>query len=153
MSEKLEFLEKKGEVYVFKIPRGFYYTEHDSWGKVVDSFVRVGVTDYIQRMVGDMLFVEFMVSVGDVVDQFREVARYEGLKSVMELESPIGGEIVEINQEVMDNPEIINKEPYGKGWFAIIKPTNLEKDLENLLKDLEFFELMSKRVEEAMKKS
>ncbi len=152
MSEKLEFLEKKGEVYVFKIPRGFYYTEHDSWGKVEGSLVRVGVTDYIQRMVGDMLFVEFMVSVGDVVEQFREIARYEGLKLVMELESPVGGEIVEINQEVIDNPEIINKDPYGKGWFAIIKPTNLEKELENLLKDVEFFDLMSKRVDEAMKK-
>lgn len=91
MSEKLEFLEKKGEVYVFKIPRRFYYTEHDSWAKIEGSLVRVGVTDYIQRMVGDMLFVEFMVSVGDVVEQFREIARYEGLKSVMELENPVGG--------------------------------------------------------------
>ena len=76
--EKLEFLDKKGEVYVFKIPRGFYYTEHDCLAKVEGSFVRVGVTDYIKRMVGDVLFVEFMVSLGGLVEQFREIARYEG---------------------------------------------------------------------------
>ncbi|MEX2721224.1 MAG: hypothetical protein Q6362_007430 [Candidatus Wukongarchaeota archaeon] len=66
----------------------------------------------------------------------------------MELESPVGGEIVEINQEVISDPKIINDDPYGKGWFAIIKPTNLENEIENLLKDEEFFELISKRVDE-----
>jgi len=71
-------LEKKGEVYVFGISRGFYYTEHDRWAKVGGSFVRVGVTDYIKRMVGDVLFVEFMVSLGGLVEQFREITRYEG---------------------------------------------------------------------------
>ncbi len=62
----------------------------------------------------------------------------------MELESPVGGEIVEINQEVISDPKIINKDPYGKGWFAIIKPANSENEIENLLKDKKFSNLYQK---------
>ncbi len=110
------------------IPKELKYTKDHEWAKPEDGKVRIGVTDYAQRELGDIVYVE-RPEVGQKVAQGDQIATLESVKAVGEVYSPVSGEVVEANTELEASPELVNKEPYGAGWIAVIKmddPSQLE---------------------------
>lgn len=110
---------------------GLYYTREHEWLKVEDGVGVVGITDYAQSELGDIVMVD-LPKVGTRVSQMRTIGTIEAVKAVSDIYSPISGEVVEINNEVISNPALVNQDPYGKGWLVKIKIENQE-ELKSLL--------------------
>lgn len=100
-----------------------YVASHEWLQKGDDGIITVGITDHAQNALGDVVFVE-LPEVGTVVEADQEIAVVESVKAASDVYAPIGGEIVEINDELVDSPELANEDPYGKAWFFKIKPAN-----------------------------
>lgn len=105
------------------IPDDVRYTEDHEWAKQEGDNVKVGITDYAQDQLGDIVFVE-LPEIGSSYSAGDEFGTLESVKAVSELYMPIGGEIVGINEELEDAPEQVNSEPYGGGWMILIKPSD-----------------------------
>ncbi len=103
------------------LPDDIYYAESHEWAKAEGDNVKVGITDYAQDQLGDIVFVE-MPEVGDTFDKGAEFGTVESVKAVSELYMPIGGEIVAVNSSLEDAPELINNTPYSDGWMIEVKP-------------------------------
>lgn len=100
-----------------------YVASHEWLRRETDGTITVGITDHAQDLLGDVVYVE-LPEVGSIVEADQEIAVVESVKAASDVYAPISGEIVEINEELMDNPEWVNEEPYGKAWFFKVKPTN-----------------------------
>jgi len=98
----------------------FKFTEKHEWVKVDGDIAAVGISDYAQKELGDVVYVELPV-LGDTVEQGDACSNIESVKAVSDIYSPVGGEIVEINEDLEDAPETINKDPYGDGWIFKVK--------------------------------
>lgn len=134
--------------FIFKVPGDHYaFNENDCWALVRGGIARVGVTDFIQQNLSDILFVDFP-EIGQELEQFDEVGSVESGKSIFELVSPVSGVVTAINNALEEAPELVNESPYEKGWLAEIKLTNWEEDLEMLITGEEYFEIMKRKVEE-----
>lgn len=105
------------------IPGELKYTKDHEWTKSEGDLVVVGITDYAQGELGDVVFVE-LPEVGDTVTIGESFGTIEAVKAVADLFSPVSGEIVEINGALDDEPETVNKDPYGDGWMVKIKISN-----------------------------
>ncbi|WP_066802315.1 glycine cleavage system protein GcvH [Moraxella oblonga] len=106
------------------IPSELKYVASHEWLKLEDDgIITVGITDHAQDLLGDVVFVE-LPEVGRTVSADEEIAVVESVKAASDVYAPIGGEIVEINEELVDSPELANEDPYGKAWFVKIKPAN-----------------------------
>jgi len=120
------------EVGEYKIKEGLYYTKDHEWAQVLeDGTVLVGITDYAQKELGDLAYVE-LPEVGKEVAKGDVLCELESVKAVSEVYAPVSGEVIEVNEELEDAPEKINEDPYG-AWIAKIKPTNLEEELKELM--------------------
>jgi glycine cleavage system H protein len=113
------------------IPSELRYSTDHEWARVEDGRVRVGITDYAQDALGDVVYVD-IPEVGAKVERGESCAEVESTKSVSEIYAPISGTIAEINGELTDNPQRLNDDPYGEGWMFIIEPTD-EAQLGELL--------------------
>lgn len=100
-----------------------YVASHEWLRREADGTITVGITDHAQDLLGDVVYVE-LPEVGSIVEADQEIAVVESVKAASDVYAPISGEIVEINEELVDNPEWANEEPYGKAWFFKVKPTN-----------------------------
>ncbi|KXA91944.1 glycine cleavage system protein H [candidate division MSBL1 archaeon SCGC-AAA259D18] len=128
-----------------EIPEDLRFTEEHEWIKVEGSKTRIGVTDYAQDRLGYVVFVE-LPEVGEEVEQVAkgafgasELGAVESIKVVSEIYAPLSGEIEKVNENLVDEPELVNSDPYGDGWICVIKPSDLERELENLM-DSEAYE-------------
>lgn len=108
------------------IPEGFRYADDHEWTKLEDDGIRVGISDYAQDQLGDIVFVE-LPEVGESFGKGDEFATIESVKAVVECYMPIGGEIVDINGDLDDAPELMNEDPYNGGWMVLIKPDDPEE--------------------------
>jgi glycine cleavage system H protein len=113
------------------IPENVKYTKDHEWIRVEGNFGWIGVTDYAQGELGDVVFVE-LPKVGTQVVQGKSFGTIEAVKAVSDLYAPVGGEIVELNKAIHDSPEVVNKDPYAEGWMVKIKIAN-KKELDTLL--------------------
>jgi glycine cleavage system H protein len=113
------------------LPKDLKYTEEHEWVKIDGDYVRVGITDYAQKELGDVVFVD-LPSVGDKITAKDPIATIESVKAVSEIYAPISGEVMEINDDLEHSPEFVNQDPYGKGWVIIIEPTD-PKEIDGLL--------------------
>ncbi|PIW11128.1 MAG: glycine cleavage system protein H [Caldiserica bacterium CG17_big_fil_post_rev_8_21_14_2_50_35_7] len=115
-----------------KIVEGLLYTESDEWVRVEGEIAIVGITDYAQDKLGDIVYIEEAVQGNKVVKEDK-VATIESVKAASDINAPVSGEIVEVNKSVVKNPAIVNNDPYSKGWLFKIKIDNTEeiKDLLN----------------------
>lgn len=104
-------------------PENLSYTKDHEWIQVNGAIGTVGITDHAQGELGDIVFVE-LPAVGKAVKQHDSFGTIEAVKAVSDLYSPVTGSIVEVNQELAKTPELVNKDPYGKGWMVKIKLTN-----------------------------
>ncbi len=117
----------------YKIPEDLYYTEEHEWArKLDDGTVIVGVTDYAQKQLHEIVYVE-LPDTGSETGQMEVVGAVESVKAVSDMNCPIGGTVVEANEELLDSPELINEDPYGEGWIAKIQPSDLDEDLARLM--------------------
>ena len=115
-----------------EVPEGLYYSKDFEWVKIEGDKVRVGITDYAQKSLREIVYAE-LPSVGTEVKQNEPFGTLESVKAVSDLISAISGTIEEVNEEVQSKPETLNEDPYGKGWLLVVKPSNLQADLANLL--------------------
>lgn len=104
------------------IPSDLRYSTDHEWARVEEGRVRIGITDYAQDALGDVVFVE-VPEVGAKVERGVSFSEVESTKSVSEIYAPVSGTIAEINAELADSPERLNDDPYGEGWICIIEPT------------------------------
>jgi glycine cleavage system H protein len=118
------------EIHELNLPEDVRYTKDHEWAKVTGNTIKIGISDYAQDQLGDIVFVE-LPEVGDTFAEGDEFGTLESVKAVSELYAPVGGEIVAINGDLEDAPELLNKDPYG-GWIIEIKPTDAQ-EIEQLL--------------------
>ena len=111
---------------------GLSYSAEHEWVKVEGDIAIIGITDHAQNALHEITFVEIS-EVGTVLKANDECGLVESMKASSDLFSPIAGEIIEVNAELEDAPEIVNEDCYGKGWMFKIKPSNLEADLAALM--------------------
>lgn len=112
-------------------PSNLKYTKEHEWIKVEGDTALIGVTFYAQKELGDIVFVE-IDTVGETVEKDEPFGTIEAVKTVSDLFMPVTGEILEINQLIVDQPELVNKEPYGDGWMIKIKISDASQ-LDELL--------------------
>jgi len=115
-----------------EVKEDLYYTKEFEWIKVEGDKVRVGITDYAQKQLREIVYAE-LPSAGTSLTQNSPYGTVESVKAVSDLVAPITGEILEINTEVQSKPELLNEDPYGKAWLLVVKPTNLQAELANLM--------------------
>ena len=113
------------------IPENLKYTQDHEWIRIEGDFAVVGVTDFAQGELGDVVFVEIETE-GETLDKGETFGTVEAVKTVSDLFMPIGGEVVELNEALADDPELVNKDPYGEGWMIKIKIAN-PSELNDLL--------------------
>ncbi len=117
----------------YKIAEGLYYTKEHEWAKKLDDgMVAVGIDDYAQAQLHEVVYVELPV-VDSEISQAEAVGAVESVKAVSDFYCPVSGKVVEVNMSLLDSPEQINNDPYGEGWIAKIEPSNLEADLGKLM--------------------
>jgi glycine cleavage system H protein len=115
-----------------EVPDGLYYTKEFEWFKIEGEKVRVGITDYAQKQLREIVYAE-LPSPGSEIKQNEPYGTVESVKAVSDLVAPITGTIEEVNTEVQSKPELLNEDPYIKGWLLIIKPSNLQQELTNTM--------------------
>ena len=121
-------------------PEHLFYTKEHEWANFKDNEVIIGITDYAQSQLGDIIFIEFP-EIGDQVNAGDSFGEVEAVKTVSELYAPVTGTVLEVNENLEDSADLVNSDPYGDGWLIKIKPTNLnEKD--DLMKSDAYEELI-----------
>lgn len=119
-----------------------FYTEDHDWVEVMDTNkVRVGITDYAQEQLGDVVYVE-LPEVGDDLDAGEELGTVESVKSVSEILAPVTGTVVAVNSVLEDEPELVNDDATGEGWFVEIETTD-EVDTSSLLTKEDYEKLIA----------
>lgn len=146
--EHLEYEIYKKDKFIFRLPKGaFYFNENDCWAFVSGKYARIGVTDFVQQSLSDIMFFT-PPAVGTQVEQFGELGTVESGKAVFEVVSPVSGRITAINEELESAPELINQNPYEKGWIADIELSDFESDKELLLDFDGYFKILKRKVDE-----
>jgi len=112
-------------------PKELRYSEEHEWVKVEGDKVRIGITEFAQSELGDIVFVE-LPEIGAEIKANEPFGSVESVKTVSELYAPISGKVVEINEELDDNPEFVNESPYEKAWMVVIEPSNIA-DVDKLM--------------------
>jgi glycine cleavage system H protein len=115
-----------------EVPEGLYYSKDFAWVKIEDNKVRMGITDYAQKSLREIVYAE-LPNAGGEVKQGEPYGTLESVKAVSDLIAGISGTIEEVNEEVKSKPETLNEDPFTKGWLLIIKPSNLQAELANLM--------------------
>jgi len=121
-----------------------YHKEH-TWVKVSGKKGTIGITDYAQDALGDIVYID-LPEVDDIIEANSEISEIESTKATSSVVAPVGGKILKVNEELSESPEIINEDPYGKGWIAVIQLDN-PSDAEDLMDASEY----EKYVEEEAK--
>ena len=119
------------EISELDLPDNIRYADDHEWARPEDDKVRVGIDDYAQNQLGDIVFVE-LPQVGDTFKKGEEFGTVESVKAVAELCIPVGGEILGVNATLEESPELVNKEPYSKGWMVDVKADD-PGELESLM--------------------
>ncbi len=120
------------KVEAYEVPEGLYYSKDFEWIKVEGDKIRMGITDYAQKSLREIVYAE-LPSAGGEVKQGDPYGTVESVKAVSDLIAAATGAIEEVNDEVQSKPELLNEDPYGKGWLLVVKPANLQSELANLM--------------------
>ena len=105
-------------------PEGLKYASTDEWLKVEKNIATLGVTDYAQGQLSDIVFFEVTVDVGDQVEKNTIVATIESVKAAADVKLPVSGKVIEVNEDLADKPELINTDPFGSAWMLKVELTN-----------------------------
>lgn len=120
------------------IPSDRKYSKEHEWAKVEDDGrIVVGITHFAQDQLGDIVFLD-LPAPGTQVEQHKKLGEIESVKAVSDLFSPVGGKVVEVNRAAVDNPELVNKDPFEAGWLVKMASSNSDKEMKNLLTSEEY---------------
>ncbi len=119
------------EIHELILPEDVRYTEDHEWARLEGDQVVVGISDFAQDQLGEIVYVE-LPQVGDSFGKGEEFGSVESVKAVSELYMPVAGEVVAVNEELEGSPDLVNKDPYGAGWMIRVKPEN-PAQMEELL--------------------
>ena len=128
------------EIHELNLPDNVRYTDDREWTKTEDEKVRIGITDYAQDQLGEIIFVE-VPPVGDTFDKGETFGSLESVKAVSDMYIPVGGEILAVNTALEDAPATVNQDPYGGGWIIEIKP-NDPSELDQLMDKNAYLEML-----------
>ncbi len=117
-------------------PKDFYYSKDHEWVQIKGDKATVGITDFAQKQLGDVVYVE-LPAIGKKLDFQQTIGVIESVKAVSDVYTPISGEVIEVNQELNDSPELINQDPHGKGWIIRLKIID-KKDVEKLMAAVDY---------------
>lgn len=117
-------------------PDDFYYSKDHEWAQIKDDTVTVGITDFAQKQLGDVVYVE-LPKVGALLEFHQSIGVVESVKAVSDIYSPLSGEVIAVNEELNDSPELINEDPHGKGWIIRLKIKD-ESETEKLMSATEY---------------
>ena len=146
-----EFLELTVDKFTFRTATDRYYNSEGVWALAEGNRVRIGLSDFMQQRSGDVAFAEVKPE-GTVLAFGDEVAVIETIKADISLPSPVTGKVAEVNPAMDITPEVINQDPYGEGWLAVIEAEDWESDRTHLLDPEGYFALVQEQAEEEMKK-
>jgi glycine cleavage system H protein len=122
-------------------PKELRYSEEHEWVKTEGNTVRIGITHFAQSELGDIVFVE-LPEVGDTVTADEPFGSVESVKTVSELYAPVSGKVVEVNEDLNDNPEYVNESPYEKAWMIVVEPTDAS-EVDNLMSAEQYEEMIN----------
>ena len=123
------------------VPAGLKYTREHEWAKVEGDRARIGITAFAQEQLGDVVFVE-LPKVGARVTAMKTFGVVESVKAVSDLFAPVSGEVVEANADLPKSPELVNTDPYGKGWMLVIRMSN-PKEMDGLMSATDYEKLVA----------
>jgi len=151
-----EYLEATHDKFTFRVATDRLYGEEGIWALRAapqgNTEIRLGLTDFLQQRSGDVAFVSIKPK-GTKLAAGDEFAQIETVKANVSLYSPVAGTVLEVNQALDRNPELVNQDPYGKGWFAIIQASNWDADRAKLLDPEAYFRSMQSQIEQELKQS
>ena len=144
-----EYATFQKDKFIFRVPKNpeVYFNENDCWAYVIGNHARIGVTDYVQQNLSDILYFT-PPEIGAEIDQFGDVGEIESSKSLIDIISPVSGKVISINEKLIQKPELINENPYELGWVAEIELSDFESDKELLIGFDKYFEIMKNKVED-----
>ena len=128
------------------IPTELRYTKEHEWIRAEGDIGTIGITDYAQDQLGDIVYLD-LPAVGASLAQNDKLGEIESVKAVSDLYAPVSGEVLEVNQEAIDEPESVNEEPYGKGWLIKVRLSNAS-ELDAMLTNEAYDELIVREMEE-----
>lgn len=132
----------------YEILEDLNYTREHEWMKIGSEKCRIGITDYAQKTLHEVVYVD-LPALGKVLTQNASLGTVESVKAVSEMYSPISGEVVERNESLVNSPELVNQDPYGAGWIAVVKPSRLNDELKLLLSHNEYAEFLDQLVKKS----
>jgi glycine cleavage system H protein len=112
------------ERYIMNIPAELVYAETDEWLKVDGSDATIGVSDYAQDQLSDVVFIDYVVSVGDTVEKGQHIVTVESVKAAADVLAPVSGRVTAVNEDLPQSPELVNKDPYAAAWMVKLEITN-----------------------------
>ncbi len=131
-----------------EVVEGLSYSADHEWVRIEDGKARIGITDYAQKQMREIVFAE-LPQTGDAIEKNEPYGTVESVKAVSDLVAPLSGTIEEVNEEIESRPELLNEDPYGEGWLLVISPTNLEKELKELMDFKNAVEWLRQLIKEA----
>ena len=144
-----EYLQYNVDKFIFKVAVDRFYTTDSVWALAEGDLVRLGISDFLQQSSGDVAFAEIMEA-GTILARGDEFANIETIKVDIALPSPISGVVVNVNPELEMEAEVINQDPYGAGWMALVKPENWPADQDHLLDPQKYFQFMKNEAEKEL---
>ncbi len=122
-------MENLVKVEDYEVPENLCYHKEYLWASVEDGKVKIGMIDFAQKQLHDIVYVE-LPSVGDTITQNEPFGTLESVKAVSDFVAPVSGTVEAVNEELESKPELLNEDPYGEGWVLIVAPSNLDADLK-----------------------
>jgi len=138
------------DVEGYKLPDELYYHKEHMWVKKEGDILRIGLDDFTQKLAGELSYIE-LPEAGSEVSKDEVVGSYETGKWMGKIYAPVSGEILEVNEELEDEPSLINEDPYGKGWIFTLKPSNPD-ELAQLMQKDKAIEWLKQEIEKHAKK-
>jgi glycine cleavage system H protein len=122
------------------VPKALKYSKTQEWVRQDEDMITVGITDHAQTMLGDLVYVE-LPEIENGYEAGQECAVIESVKAAADIYCPVSGEVIEINEDLLENPQLINEDPYGKGWLMRIRP--FENSLDHLISADEYSKVVA----------
>ena len=146
-----DFLEVTHDKFIFRVKTSYLYHPDECWAKKDGELVTVGVTDFFQKTIGDVIFID-LPEIGAKIAQGDEAGMIETIKVNVTVISPVSGTIKEVNEGLKDNPQWVNSEPYGEGWLFKMAPSDWEADKKEVMEAQVYFSRMEEKIKKEMEK-
>jgi glycine cleavage system H protein len=144
----VEYLALTHDKFIFRVPKeGYYFDENDCWARVSGKRARIGISDFMQQTLTDILFCT-PAGVGSDVARFGEAGTVESSKATFEVVSPVSGRVVAVNQAVLEAPELVNEDPYERGWIVELELADFAAERELLLDGPQYLEHLRQKAAE-----